>query len=92
MVKWLRIMQVTRQSFGASGRPIVLALSNPDSVAECTAEEAYQWSDGQALFASGTTFPAFKTQKGDIYKPSQANNLLIFPGESDIIHSPDRYV
>ena len=73
-------MQTTRDSIGDKGRAIVIALSNPDSVAECTAEEAYSWSDGRAVYASGTTFPAFKTQGGDIYEPSQANNSLIFPG------------
>ena len=88
----LETMQVTREACGSSGRPIVLALSNPDSAAECTAEEAYHWSNGQALFASGTTFPAFKTERGDIYQPSQANNSLIFPGESDITHSSDNYI
>ena len=75
------VTQVTKEAFGSAGRPIVLALSNPDSVAECTAKEAYNWSDGRAIYASGTTFPAFKTQGKGVYEPSQANNSLIFPGE-----------
>lgn len=77
-------VQVVQQSFGNKARPIVLALSNPDSVAECTAEEAYEWSEGAAVYGSGTTFPAFKTQNGDTYRPSQANNSLIFPGISNL--------
>ena len=76
--------QVTQESLGDAGRPIVLALSNPDSAAECTAEEAYNWTDGRAVYASGTTFPVFKTQSGNMYEPSQANNSLIFPGELQI--------
>lgn len=80
----LAMMQVTRETFGSAGRPILLALSNPDSVAECTAEEAYNWSDGRAVYASGTTFPAFQTQGGNMYEPSQANNSLIFPGKLQV--------
>lgn len=71
---------MTKEVFGDGGRPVVLALSNPDSVAECTAEQAYVWSGGSAIFGSGTTFPSFKTKDGTTYEPSQANNSLIFPG------------
>ena len=77
-----RFMQVMRDSHGSFARPIVLALSNPNSVAECTAREAYDWSEGSAIYASGTTFPAFQVNGGETYRPSQANNSLIFPGEA----------
>jgi len=59
-------------------RPVIFALSNPTEHAECTAEEAYNWSGGKAIYAAGVQFPPVKLG-GKAYLPTQANNVYIFP-------------
>jgi malate dehydrogenase (oxaloacetate-decarboxylating)(NADP+) len=70
--------QVVESMSRINERPVILALSNPTEHAECTAEQAYTWSKGKAIYAAGVQFPPVH-YNGQTFLPGQANNFYIFP-------------
>ncbi len=72
--------QVVRTMAELNASPVIFALSNPTSRAECTAEQAYRWSEGRVVFASGSPFPSLKLARGASWQPAQGNNSYVFPG------------
>ena len=70
---------VVERMSAVNNRPVIFALSNPTSRAECTAEQAYRWSAGRAVFASGSPFAPVSCD-GHVFQPAQGNNAYVFPG------------
>jgi malic enzyme len=61
-------------------RPIVMPMSNPTAKAECTPAQAYEWTNGTAVVATGSPFDPYIMPDGRKLIPSQCNNMYVFPG------------
>jgi len=71
--------QVCKNMAANTEHPIIFPMSNPTSKAECSAADAFKWTDGKVIFASGSPFPEVKIGDRTV-KPAQGNNAYIFPG------------
>ncbi|MTH95652.1 NAD-dependent malic enzyme [Roseibium sp. RKSG952] len=78
--------EVVETMADVNARPVIFALSNPTEHAECTAEEAYKWSKGSAIYAAGVQFPPVHLG-ARTYLPGQANNLYVFPAVAMAVYA-----
>lgn len=79
----VRALKASVDAGGLGRRPILFPLSNPLTKAECTFEQAVNWTEGSVIFASGSPFASYSVKIGDqavTYHPNQGNNVYVFPG------------
>jgi malate dehydrogenase (oxaloacetate-decarboxylating)(NADP+) len=72
--------QLIRSMAANCKQPIIFPLSNPTVKAECTAEQAFEWTNGTCIFASGSPFEPVTLTNGKTFYPTQCNNMYVFPG------------
>ena len=60
-------------------RPVIFPLSNPTSKSEATPSDLFDWTEGRAIIATGSPFPAV-VRDGRAIRIGQCNNSFIFPG------------
>jgi hypothetical protein len=74
--------QIVEEMAKHNEHPFIFPLSNPTTKAECTAENAYKWTNGKAIFASGSPFDPVTMPDGSTKFPSQCNNMCRAPPAS----------
>lgn len=79
-IKGIFTEEIVKTMASQCERPIIMPMSNPTDKSECTPAQAYEWTNGKAVVATGSPFPAYTGPDGKTLIPSQCNNMYIFPG------------
>jgi malate dehydrogenase (oxaloacetate-decarboxylating)(NADP+) len=75
--------EIVKICAAACDRPVIMPLSNPTIMAECTLEQVMDWTDGRGIFAAGSPFAdvtrTFPDGRTVTLKGNQCNNMYVFP-------------